>query len=476
MNNCFQKVKNAVLNIKLYFLVFLIGSNLGYSQIASAYFVHKKINLDSITNLYKVKKQDVIKNIPKQHAKYVNPITKEYDQKINNLKNLINAESLFINDSLNFTINQIINRVKANSNFITNDFTVFINGTPNPNAASWGHSILVFNAGLITKYKNIEELAFVVCHEMAHDYLNHNVKHIIMYEQVIKKGDFKSKYRAAKRKRYGKALAIKNVNEDFLLETTSFSRQDELQADSLGFVLFKNAGYQDFNAVNSLQTLKQVDDCFFNEPLDIKKEFSFSSYPFNNDWLNMTDVNSVYSKTIIEENDSLKTHPDCDIRIKQIIDQFKVDTLNTKNNFTTDKLIKNAFYENLNFCYRNENYLYTLYYALHLKQKYASNDYLKMLICHSLLEIGNSLKRHEFSYYVPLPNVDFDKDLNNLIGFLNNLSFTDYKELCQQFKNLPCTEMADSKHNIYTKLYAESFGLTKDEITNSIKMIESTNK
>lgn len=466
-------------NIKrlLFFILILLNSTHFFSQNLVQKSNHKKINTDSIFKIFELNKKKYIVNIQKEHSRYSKELIKEYQNKIDNLKELITSDYLFINDSINGYISDIIKRVKETSPFITNDFYVYIDGTITPNASSWGNSILVFNAGLITKYKNIEELAFVICHEIAHDYLEHCEKKILRNAQIMKNGEFKDKLKYAKRARYGRAKIIKDLNEEFLIKTNVFSRQDELQADSLGFVLFKNANYSLNNAIHSLEILKHVDDQFFDYALDIKKEFSFRDYPFQDEWLNVENVNHRILKNTQIENDSLKTHPDCDIRISRLIDCFNIDTtiLNNDISEVPDRLILNAFYENLNFCYKNENYLFSLYFALHLKQKNASNDYLNMIVCHSLLQIGNALKRHEFSYFVPLPNTEFDKDLNYLISFLNNLSYSDYKELTKQFKSENVKNSESSYYSDLASIYVESFGLTNEEINDKIAILKLKN-
>ena len=87
--NC-TKFENLIFlgNKKRNFIIFwfLAMINLCFSQNAIKDFNHKKINLDSISKVYELKKQIFTTSIPKEYYKYKKSIEKDYQYKIDNLK------------------------------------------------------------------------------------------------------------------------------------------------------------------------------------------------------------------------------------------------------------------------------------------------------------------------------------------------------------------------------------------------------
>lgn len=108
-----------------------------------------------------------------------------------------------------------------------------------PNASSMGEGTILFNIGLFHKLSNEGQVAFVICHELAHLYLNHSNNSINRYVTTVHSEEFKAEI-----KRIEKSQYKQNAQLEALVKTLSFrnrrhSREYETEADSLALEWMK---------------------------------------------------------------------------------------------------------------------------------------------------------------------------------------------------------------------------------------------
>ncbi|MGZ3902187.1 MAG: M48 family metallopeptidase [Bacteroidia bacterium] len=435
-----------------------------------------QINTDSLSTLLKKNRESYIKNHIKEDPTIITLFRKDYDERINEIILMCKKGYLFSDDTLSRYLKSIIYKLQASSPFIKKDIILFLTKTLVPNAASWGDNIIMVNTGLLTKYKNEGELAFILGHELAHDYEDHVIKSVKNDYLISKKLKYERKFRKAERAKYQTTNKINAVIEEYLSAINSYSRKDELQADSLGFVLLTKAGYSPRAGVNSLKILQTVDDNFFPDKLNLKNLLDGTQHPFQEKWLQTEEVTN-YTLYREKMNDSINTHPDCQNRIKALVNVFHIDTLSPYDpNTDLDYIVNTSFFENMRSCFENKDYLYSLYYALQLEQRFPGNSFATNIGCASLYHIGFALKKHRFSKIVPLPHPDFDSDLNSLISFLNNLSFTDYKNLSRQFLGKFTEGKSADPYLNSASFYCEAFGLSDQDLLEKIKAMNTGSK
>lgn len=436
----------------------------GYTQDINLLTIHKsKFNKDSLLREINLKKESRMKNIKNENSHFYSDIRKEYDIRTSQINNLLSQDIIFQNDSIGKYLQDILEKIESNNPFLGKRYNILLSIDLEPNAYSIGEGIIIINTGLLTKYKNGGDLAFIICHEISHDYLNHSINGMITRLKIKKEKDYEKRYRKLRKDRYGKSTNYKNLYDELAKSINVYSKKNELEADSLGCVLLKNAGYNSFHAINSLSILKHCDDYYNDKPIDIVKSFHSSNYPFKNEWL-ITDTHTKKVQDFNEENDSLRTHPDCAARIFNIISNFSPSKKGfiSEDNFKQQTEIANL--ENLNYLYKQKNYTLSLYFALYLRTYLPKNDYLTMVICHCMQKIGSSLKEHTFSKVVPMPNPDYDVDLNLFINFIHNLEYNDFKNLTLEYYNNNIADISDSKYKSYAKIYANSVGLSDAEL------------
>src|SRR5687768_7698868 len=91
----------------------------------------------------------------------------------------------------------------------------------------------------------------------------------------------------------------------------SYSRANELVADSLGYVLATNAGFHSEEAFVALEVLDASDQLRYLDTLPLQTIFDFNKFKFKSYWLN-TDNSSISSLVVSSKDafpDSLKSHP-----------------------------------------------------------------------------------------------------------------------------------------------------------------------
>jgi hypothetical protein len=218
----------------------------------------------------------------------------------------------------------IIQRIKAaNKQFSFDSISVYINRSYVANASCYGEGTLFLNLGLFLWVDNDDELALVIGHELSHQFLNHSEAKIKKNIALFSSEEFISEMKAIKKSTNGKYERFKNLMKDVVTQNGTHSRYKESEADSLGVVLIRNAGYNVHNAALVLLKFDNVDDLFASGNVYNVKDafektgadsFILKKNPRYNG-LSMAAVTMNADKAF----DSVKTHPDCIVRYKQLV-------------------------------------------------------------------------------------------------------------------------------------------------------------
>lgn len=162
---------------------------------------------------------------------------------------------LLEDDSLNHYLMEIEQKVRPKG-LDTFDITGTILKSPAINAMMFANGQFQINTGALAALENEAQLAFFICHEMAHFIDRHALRRYYQTEQLIKKK--KTKHQETREK------------------LSKYSQHLESLADSLGLELYLEAGYKPSEAVRALQKLPPP-----NAPFKISKlaKLLFSIHP-----------------------------------------------------------------------------------------------------------------------------------------------------------------------------------------------------
>ena len=91
-------------------------------------------------------------------------------------------------------LQQVLGKIiKANPVLKTDELRIFFTRDWWPNAYSMGDGSIAINAGLVVHMHNEAELAFVLCHELAHYYKSHTLQSVDNYVTITNSPEFQKK-------------------------------------------------------------------------------------------------------------------------------------------------------------------------------------------------------------------------------------------------------------------------------------------
>ncbi len=310
-----------------------------------------------------------------------------------------------------------------------------------PNAYSMGEGTLVVNAGLMIFLENEAELVFVLCHELAHYYLQHGDKDIKKNVETVNSEAFKQELKRLSKEEFRIGQQLEALFKNLAFDNRRHSRANEAEADRYAFQFMKKTGY-DCNGIKTcLNMLDTVDDSLLYRPINIEQVFNFKEYPFKKRWIQkesaifsqMKDEDSPLTK---KERDSLKTHPDCDIRIILLEDSIKMHGTGQAflvNEPLFKKLKKDFFVEMTEQEFRDKNLTRNLYYSLLMLQNDVNVPFAIYSIARALNEVYESQKNHEIGKVTAKEYRGNREDYNLLLRMIDRLKLDEIAELSYQF-------------------------------------------
>ena len=285
--------------------------------------------------------------------------------------------------------NSILHRLSAaNKQYRFDTIKIYINRSDVPNAACYGEGTVMVNLGLFLWVDSEDELALVLAHEFSHQLLNHFESKLEKTITLLTSDDFNSELKDIKKSDDGKFDRFRKLMKGLSLETGKHSRYKESEADSLGVVLIRNAGFNVANASRILLKLDNVDQLFTSNKIYTLKDF-FENIPIDLSYFKVKPKYNGLSTKIVTMNadkdlDSIKTHPDCIKRFEAISGKENKPTLNccTGLNTLMVKYKEDALHEIVRALYENNSLGYCIHFCIFaLKNNYDTvfcNNFLSL--------------------------------------------------------------------------------------------------
>lgn len=384
----------------------------------------------------------------KKIAKFGNQYKKDIkeivlDRKKNFLKRI--DDSIYIFDpKISTYLKSVLREIySANPKLITNDFYFFLDRAPWPNAASYGNGIFEVNLGLFNFVDTDDELAFMLCHEIAHLELDHSDKAMLSEIETLKSKAVKRKISQVNRQQYGKRKAFYDLVGQLEYNFMKRNRAVELQADSLGLAMFRKTKFNKAASVSALHRLQLSDSIVFNEDSKIREQLNFEHYPFKEGWM-QKDQTLFDTKESADDyafnQDSLKTHPDIPLRIaklKALLNDPAPDEIPAQERFRQIKQYVSLV--TVQSLLDDKRLDFALYQTLVLFNKNAIDQKTYCLLMGQLLQKVYELKgNHRFGKYVSqVSTFSEEQYLNEVKQFLHNVEMKHLKKIglnfCQKY-------------------------------------------
>jgi hypothetical protein len=409
------------------------------------------------------KKKQLIAGLQKDNIKDYKQAYEDMFEVVEDL--LISPRSVTEKTADNYIKSIVAKIINVNPELKGLDVRVLFSRDMPPNAYSIGDGTIAFNAGLFVFLDNEAEMAFVICHELAHYYLNHSRKRLDKYVEIANSDSLKREFKRLSKQEYKVAEQFEKLLKTFVFDIRRHSRDNEEEADRVGMRFLKKTGYSGNGFVTSMRLLDKIDDTALFTSLNLQTILSFPAYPFKERWikkesvifgaLNPDEATGLTKK----ERDSLKTHPDCSKRITLLSDSaaaisgkyFQVDE-------QLFKQLKQEFIpEIVEEVFKSGNISFNLYLSLQMLQDGKHTPLAIYSIARDFNLIYKHQKAHEMGLIIDSENKMYDEGYNLLIRMLYRMRLNEIAELndnfCsfygEQMKNYEgfTTEMEKAKEN-----------------------------
>ncbi len=316
------------------------------------------------------------------------------------------------------------------------------------NAFASGDGTIFLNVGLLRGLENDAQVAFVISHELSHGILNHVQNNITTYLNSIYDKDLQEEYNKIIKKGYNKNKRVKALLMKVSVNNLYHQRNQESAADSMAFYLMKAAGYDPAQAYDAL---KLFDNNHWVSNGIFEKQSAF--FQCKEGWQNFTvdaSSTSIFQvKNEVDTSDSLKTHPDCRVRmaaIRKLLLSIGRDTAVSAaapdNAFL--KIKQASGYESIQSMYDYEYFDHSLFNSLNQIILEPESPYLRSMALLNLLQLKYHMQRHQYAEMVSNTGDHNTKELNQFLSFLNSLNVSDFKLLAASFeKSYPSLKLKD---------------------------------
>lgn len=354
------------------------------------------------------------------------------------LNDLYSYDLLLQEDDITIYLNQILDRiVTANPELKSRNLKLFTLRTDEPNASTSGEGIIMFNLGLLARLQTEEDVAFIICHEIAHDMQQHVLNSVVARAEILGDKEFQKEVKKISKLEYNRLEETLRLMRALKANYAEHSRSNESEADSIGFFLFKNAGYDVEEAAMVMVRLDSVDAPIYKKPIDFHARFNFGTHTFKDSWLkdqSALDIGGNLDGLFVLP-DSLKTHPDCMARAEALnrmagSNQGKAPTPPLRD---FSKIKRNVHFERLEMFLFYENFDEALFTALQLLNEYPENLYLHNAVVECFLEIYDESMEHRFAKVVAFPGKEYTRTYNQVLNMLHTMRASEIKELVKAY-------------------------------------------
>lgn len=331
-------------------------------------------------------------------------------------------------------VSEIVAEIASKNPIVPSDLKLYISRNLALNASSLGNKCFVLNMGTFYFLQNEDQLASVISHEIGHLVLKHSLQDKMNDYVLDKSQDFKEEVSGIESQRYNKGDKAYNRLKEILYQSGKLNKKQEFEADSIGYVFYRNTKFHKSDYLTSLRLLEIYDTI---RPIGVKTEtyktmFNIPEQSFKEAWLKKEDFSGYdYSKYKDRFNeDSLSTHPETEKRIaamRKIFPEIEKEEAHEPSSSFSD-LQKVAGNEQLPSLMFNEEYGFGVYLSLLNLQENPKDAYSEKWLGNFLEKIYEARRDYTLNRY--LERVDPKNQSESYQQFLNfmwNLNLAELK-------------------------------------------------
>lgn len=368
------------------------------------------------------------KDLQSNDHQYKKDINEFYTKRVESLSNLSQNGHFYFNKEVQRQIDSIGNKlIQANNINNSNRIQWVINRSGNPNAACFGEGTLMINLGLLSNMQNLDQVAFVMAHELAHHHLDHVNQGIKKRVEFINSKTLQKKLKDVEKDKDDAREDLLTYLDEQQIDNSKHSRAHESETDKLGYQFYTKAGFPAEQAVEALKILKNIDLGKYPTP-DIKSFFSELNIVWKDSWTKTTLSGLSLIKPSEAEIEKYRTHPDTDKRVKQLI---ALGGKESENNLDQEWCTQTVSLdvEILKYHYWSGNRFAAFTHALQLHELNPENKFIQQIAANCLADFVIARDNHIFSSIVPPPNIKMKDHIFEVATFLDNINYSALKKL-----------------------------------------------
>jgi Zn-dependent protease with chaperone function len=423
-----------------------------YSPVAENKENKTKI-ISSVNNRY----QSDINQLPKQ---YKNETEEIYKTRFESLTTSLKEDKYFFDSSFNLYLNEIFKIISKNNPEIpVRDLRILVSRETIPNAVCFGEGTIAVNIGLLRRMENESQIAFVICHELAHYTLNHVNRAIEQHIKFLNSKETQKEIKSINNSEYNKTTRAIQLIKSLAYSNSRHSRYSEAAADSLAYIYLRKTPYDEQQSITCLKILDTIDKEKYPASFDFKKLISSENIAFKESWLGSNESKMAFAKKEDKEwiADSLKTHPDCQKRI--LLLQRLLPSTTEKKKFIQseeafNKLVILADFEVVESEYFFKRYDKCMYRTLGLLHTYPDNAYLVSMFGKCMYLLYESEKAHELNKYVEMPASGMEPSYKQVLNFILNLRLQEKSDVVYYFLKARSDKFSKKEDFIYASYLA----------------------
>jgi hypothetical protein len=420
-------------------VIFVLNSLLINAQPAFSPAAEDENFLKTLSAKYEDQYETELASLPKENKKDFEEI---YKMRWDNVKDVFDDKEVYTSSVARKYLDSLVAEiVKGNPLLQRQDFNCYFSRSGVPNASYVGEGIILFNMGLFKKLDNESQVAFILCHEMSHFYLKHSENSIHRYVTTINSPEMQNELHKIKNRQYEKRKDVEDLLKGLTFNLRRHGRDHESEADSMAIVFMHNTRFDISEALTTLALLDSIDTDTLNIAACLQKTFNSAAYPFQKKWL-AKEEGLLGGHALIKEDeqlaDSLKTHPDCKLRIQLLEPMIRkyrdpAASKNVVNSLKMAELKNNFSYEVIEFAFTSGHYTRSLYYVLELSQFKQADPYLVAQVGKIFNEFYARQKLHTLGKVIDLPSPYNPTDYNLLLQFIQNLYIENFAAISFHF-------------------------------------------
>lgn len=339
-------------------------------------------------------------------------------------------------------LNRVMDRLRAGNPDVPEGLKVFVSRAANFNAASLGDHVLLVNLGAFYYLRNEDQLAALLSHELAHLMQEHQMETLRRHYLMFKK-EATSEMRRIKSQRSNRGSQALDRLKTILYSNGNQNKIQEEEADSMGYELYRKAGYLPTDYVRIYDMMYRFDTL---QPMGLQPEtyrriFDLPELPFKESWMKQEDF-SAYDYSKFKEDfhpDSLKAHPELSLRVdrlRRLFPELQVDSVpSAKPDSLFRELQVIAEIERVHSYDFQEEYGIGVYLCLLYLEDNPDDQFYRQWLGHLFGKIHEARKTYTLNRYVDRvdPN-EQSPGYQQFLNFIWNLNLKDLEKITAFYK------------------------------------------